>query len=215
MNKYSLFWVLGRRFLLGWVGLVLGCSLAAAAQVEVVDVELVRHPQARWELIVSLNHEDRDRNHFCDRLEGLDQDGKRIFQWYFYEPKIKDVEEDGPVRRRVRPVPLPSGVTQLILRAHCKLSGWGRSGLVVDLSRKEGPGYRIRTARPRILGDFEGIENSPQIRTWRKRYLKTPDRYPFPPNGPVPSVPPVPIDRRPQGTGRELVLEQARTETSG
>lgn len=174
--------------------------------VHVVGAEFVRRPGARWDLILALAHEDQDGQHFCDRVEALDQDGRRIFFGSFYRPMPRDVEEDGPMRRRIRPVPLPEGVTSLRIRAHCKVSGWGGRALEVDLSKKRGPGYRLRSRPNRYLPDFEGISKHPEIRTWRKRYLESPVRWPFPPRGPVPAVPPEPVDRRPQGWRRAGLL---------
>ncbi len=78
-----------------------------SAPVEIIGVTLTRRPYARWEVILDLNHEDLGRHNFCDRIDILDQDGNRIFVGNFFEPRWKDVEEDGPLRRRLRPLLIP------------------------------------------------------------------------------------------------------------
>jgi hypothetical protein len=188
------------------VFLLLGCPGLRADPVHVVGVEIVRRPYGRWEMILSLEHEDTGRDHFCDRVEALDQDGKRIFVGYFYSPIVKDVEEDGPLRRRLRPMPIPEGVIRLTLRAHCKRTGWGGQSLPVDLARTEGVGYRISSRQSKYLANFEGIDKSPKVRTWRKRYLRPTVRWPHPPRGPIPSRPPEPLDTRPQARNLQKIV---------
>lgn len=172
----------------------------------VAGVKLVRRPYARYELFLRLEHEDQDQGHFVDRVDALDQDGKRVFFAQFYRPKPGDVEEDGPMRRRFRDVPIPEGAVKLRFRAHCKLTGWGGKELEVDLSRRTGAGYRLETRENRYLPDFEGLDQSPKLRTWRKRLLRDPVPWPFPPDGPIAPVPPDPIDSRPQAKDRQAIV---------
>lgn len=183
--------------------LVLSARGAHADPAHIAGVRLTRRPYASWQAVVHLEHEDVDRRHFCDEVEVLDQDGQRVFFGHFYAPKVKDVEEDGPIQRRIRPFPLSDQVLKLRFRAHCKLTGWGGKELEVDLARKSGPGWRIDSTRYKYLPHFEGIETSDKLRTWRKRLLALPPRYPYPPRGPIPRTPPEPVDTRPQAKDRQ------------
>lgn len=189
------------------LALLTSAALLPADPAHVSGVRLTRRPYARWEVVVALEHEDTDRRHFCDRLEALDQEGRRVFVGHFYDPIPKDVEEDGPVRRRLRVVTLGPEVTELSFRAHCKISGWGGRSLEVDLARTQGPGYRIDQRGYRYLDHFEGIEKSDKVRTWRKKLLADPRRGGIPlALGPVSPLPPEPLDARPQAKDRARIV---------
>jgi hypothetical protein len=195
--------------------LTLATSLRADPA-HVTGVRLTRRPYAKWEVIVALEHEDVDRRHFCDRLEAWDQDGKRVFRGHFYDPRPRDVEEDGPVRRRLRVITLAPEVTRLSFRAHCKVSGWGGRALEVDLARNQGPGYRIDARGYRYLDHFEGLEKNPKIRTWRKKHLADPKRGGVPlALGPVPPLPPEPLDSRQQAKDRARIVNWPFQEPEG
>ena len=184
-----------------------GAGLLSADPAHVTGVRLTRRPYAKWEVVVALEHEDVDRRHFCDRLEAWDQDGQRVFRGHFYDPRPKDVEEDGPVRRRLRVITLAPDVTRLTFRAHCKVTGGGGRPLEVDLAQTQGPGYRIDSRGYRYLDHFEGLDRNPKIRTWRKKYFGEPSRGGVPMAlGPVPPLPPDPLDARPQARDRQRIV---------
>lgn len=182
----------------------------------VSGIHMTRRPYGRWEVVVALEHEDTGRRHFCDRLEALDQDGQRVFRGHFYDPRPRDVEEDGPVRRRLRVITLEPSVTRLTFLAHCKVTGWGGKPLEVDLARSQGPGYRIDQRGYRLLDHFEGIERNDNVRTWRKKYLADSTRGGIPlALGPVPPMPPAPLDTRPQARDRQEIVRWPQAAPEG
>lgn len=172
-------------------------SLAHAHLAAVVGVDLTRRPDGLWDILMRVSHEDQGWSHFCDRIDVLDQDGLRMAFRHLSEPKIKDVEEDGPVRRRWRGVPIPPGVVSLTFQAHCKVSGWGGATFQVDLANLAGPGFRIDKSGPPPLPTKEDVERffvTPRAR----RLFQRPQRFPYPPNSPVPPRPADPLDARPR-----------------
>ncbi len=161
-----------------------------------VKVALTRLPYGRWAAVLDVRHEDQDETHLVDRWEVLDQDGMRIAFRHLHAAKVRDVEEDGDIRRLHGEFPVPPTATGLRFRVHCKRSGWGGSELAVDLAKLEGPGFTVGRKPAWHLPSFEGVEDA--FRGRLKVHLARPGKWPYPPRGPVPAVPPDPVDSRPR-----------------
>lgn len=191
MHRSRVPWLVGAlAFALGWV------APAPAGPAHAAGFHLERHRYGTWSAILEVDHEDQGWSHFADRWEVLDQAGRRILSGSLDGPKRRDVEEDGPVRRRLDAFGLPAGTTRLTCRIHCKQSGWLGKALAVDLASAQGPGFSVRAAPPGRLPDFENVPVA--MRGWRTRkHALLPRRYGATVRGPIPVLPPDPVDARP------------------
>lgn len=187
-----------KRFFSGVLAWILGLGLGGpglAATAEITGVELFRRPNGTWDGVFQIDHEDEGRHHFCDRWEAIDQDGRRVLVRNLFEPKLQDVEEEGPVRRKHTGFTILDSVLTLRFRAHCKRSGWSNTNFEVDLAKLRGEGFTVaKTRRKKLLPATETIADSPHL-SWRKKYFRRKRVRIGPPARVIPLFPPDPLVR--------------------
>ncbi|RTE66521.1 hypothetical protein EH243_07410 [Amphritea opalescens] len=102
-------------------------SMSGEADVIAVKVQ----PQAghRYDFSVTVNHADSGWDHYANRWEILDGDGKIIASRVLLHPHVSEQ----PFTRSLSGVEIPAGVTQVRVRAHDLVHQYGGAELVVDL----------------------------------------------------------------------------------
>jgi len=136
---------------------VLGCvrTTAAAEQgnADVVSVQAVQTAgpspgsgETTWTFHVTVEHPDTGWEDYADGWDVVTPDGQVL------KPDIKDdftrtllhphVEEQ-PFTRSQSGIVVPTGVTQVRVRAHDIVDGYGGQEIVVDLSESSGPGFEV------------------------------------------------------------------------
>lgn len=117
---------------------LVGGALLHADPAHVSHVRLERHLK-RWDAYVTVEHRDLNWQHFVDRLEFLDEEGRRIH--------LRRIEKPHGGRRfvvKVRDLDLPQGTRKLVVRAHDRVEGFdGGRTMTVDFTLPKGEGWEI------------------------------------------------------------------------
>ena len=109
------------------------CLAAGIAQAGEADVEAVsvhRSTDSSYSFDVTLRHADTGWDHYADRWEVLTPKGKIIATRTLYHPHV----DEQPFTRSMSGVAIPAGLTQVVIRAHDSVHGYGGKERTVDLS---------------------------------------------------------------------------------
>lgn len=78
---------------------------------------------------VTILHPDTGWEHYADGWEVLAPDGTRLG----FRELLHPHETEQPFTRSLGAVPIPAGVTQVLVRAKCSVDGWNDMTTEVDL----------------------------------------------------------------------------------
>ena len=113
------------------LALLLSANAAFAGEADVVDVKVRRNASGTYDFDVTVKSVDRGWDYFADAFEVLDPDGKVLGRRILLHPH----ETEQPFTRDLYGVAIPSGVTQVTLRARHKPKGYDGMTLKVKLPR--------------------------------------------------------------------------------
>lgn len=123
----------------GLVTLLLAATAAVAGPADVVSVEISQEGGERWRFAVTVQHTDRDPDHWADwwrvRTAGGRELGRRVLLH-------SHVDEQPFTRDEI--IAIPANVRIVVVEAHDKIHGLGGRTVTVDLSRPRGPGYTVK-----------------------------------------------------------------------
>jgi hypothetical protein len=105
-------------------------TLAAAGE---VDVEAVSYKQAAdgsYRFDVTLRHADAGWDHYADRWDVLTPAGEIIATRTLHHPHV----DEQPFTRSLSGVKIPDSVSQVVVRGHDSVHGYGGEEKRVDLS---------------------------------------------------------------------------------
>lgn len=119
--------------------LLLAASVASAGEADVVDVRATREAAGTWHFGVTVRHADEGWNHYADAWEVRTADGKLLATRTLLHPH----ETEQPFTRSQSGIAIPDGVTQVTVRAHDLVDGWGGREVVVDLTTEQGDRFEI------------------------------------------------------------------------
>lgn len=123
----------------GVAALWLVAASAAAGEVEIMDVEF-RISGKAWDVRAMLRHQDSGWEHYADALRVVMDDGVELGSVIFEAPHVgEDV-----FKPAIRGVFIPQGVMTVYVEAHDNVHGWSRQRVKVDLTRNDGPRYRVK-----------------------------------------------------------------------
>jgi len=112
------------------------------------DVDFVRavNQGDTWTFHVTVSHPDTGWEDYADGWDVVLPDGTVIkpdasspFTRLLLHPHV----EEQPFTRNQRNITIPDDVTQVIVRAHDIVHGWGGKMVTVDLTVEEGEGFRV------------------------------------------------------------------------
>jgi len=104
-------------------------SLATAAnEAEVVDVKAKCHKECTF--FVTVKHQDQGWNHYADRWEVLTPNGRVIAIRTLFHPHINEQ----PFMRSLSHIKIPSGVKNVVVRAHDSVHGYGSKTINVKIN---------------------------------------------------------------------------------
>lgn len=115
---------------------------AYAGQVQIVRADFVKHGD-KWNVAVTLKHEDSGWDHYADAWRVVDERGDVVALRNLLHPH----EDEQPFTRDLDGVFIAPRQNLLFVEAHDKVHGWSPQRLRVDLRQKEGPGFTISTSR--------------------------------------------------------------------
>jgi hypothetical protein len=103
-------------------------SPAIADPPEIVAVSADRQGDI-WRFDVTLRHPDTGWEHYADGWEVLTPDGTRLGFRELFHPHVNEQ----PFTRSLVGVAIPGAVTQVQIRARCKVDGWADETVTVEL----------------------------------------------------------------------------------
>ena len=105
----------------------------AAGEVEVVEVNVVKSGGGVYRFDVTLRHADEGWNHYADRWQVRDARGRVLGTRVLLHPHVNEQ----PFTRSKR-LELPSGtsISEVKVRGHDKVHGWGGRELIVNLPKR-------------------------------------------------------------------------------
>lgn len=112
------------------VGLLIAAP-AFAGDADVIDVKVERRSGRIFDFDVTIRSRDTGWTRYADGIEVLGPDGKVLGTRVLEHPH----EQEQPFTRDVYGVTIPSGVTEVTIRAHFKPSGYDGTVLKVVLPR--------------------------------------------------------------------------------
>ncbi len=101
---------------------------AIAGDVDVVSVKVTKSAPGVYRFDVTLNHQDTGWDHYADKWEVLDPDGKVLGERVLLHPHV----DEQPFTRSTQ-VQIPDGVTRVTVRGHDKVHGFAGKTAIVDL----------------------------------------------------------------------------------
>jgi hypothetical protein len=118
--------------------LFLSCSSSTSSLADVEEVRLVQRGDM-WDFYVTVRHDDTGWDHYADWWRVTTPDGEEIAKRELQHPHV----DEQPFTRSLEGVRIPEGVTSIVVEAHDKVHGYGGKKVTVDITREEGPGYRL------------------------------------------------------------------------
>lgn len=94
---------------------------ARAGEADVLGARIERAPDGSLRFEVTVRHADEGWRHYADRWEVLGPDGTVLAERILHHPHV----DEQPFTRSLSGVYLPSGITELTIRAHDSIHGYG------------------------------------------------------------------------------------------
>ena len=120
---------------------------SSQANADVTHVRAVLAQDGTWTFHVTVAHPDTGWEDYADGWDVVTPDGTVLkvnpddpFTRLLLHPH----ENEQPFTRSQSGINLPIGVTQLRVRAHDILDGWGGQEILVDLENQSGPGFEVQ-----------------------------------------------------------------------
>ena len=118
----------------------------AAANADVTHVRAGQAADGTWTFHVTVNHPDTGWEDYADGWDVVTPDGQVLkpdpgsaFTRTLLHPHV----DEQPFTRSQSGIEIPSGVTQVRVRAHDLVDGFGGQEVVVDLTAEGGPSFEI------------------------------------------------------------------------
>ncbi len=111
--------------------LILFCTAAtvSAGEADVVSARVEKTGQDTYRFDVTVQHADEGWNHYADRWEVLGPDGEVLARRVLLHPHV----DEQPFTRSLRGVKISPGITEVTVRAHDSVHGYGGAEVRVSL----------------------------------------------------------------------------------
>jgi hypothetical protein len=117
-----------------------------AANADVLHVRAVRAGDGSWTFHVTVEHPDSGWEDYADGWDVLTPDGEVIMpdpDSTFTRLLLHPHETEQPFTRSQSGIVIPEGVTQVHVRAHDLVDGYGGREVLVDLTVDSGPDFEV------------------------------------------------------------------------
>ena len=101
-----------------------------AGEADVVEAEMDCDGSV-CDFSVTVRHDDQGWDHYADNWEVLDPDGNVLGVRELVHPHV----EEQPFTRSLRGVEIPPEVTEVVIRAHDSVHGYGGAELTINIPR--------------------------------------------------------------------------------
>lgn len=119
---------------------------ATAGNADVIFVRARQQSDGAWTFEVTVQHPDTGWNDYADGWDVVLADGTVIkadptspFTRVLAHPHV----DEQPFTRSQGGLRIPEGISQLTVRAHDMVDGWGGQTITVDLTQPSGPGFEV------------------------------------------------------------------------
>lgn len=119
------------RILLVWIWLGVMSTAAYAGVADVVQAYVECADKCVF--TVTVLHEDEGWDHYADRFEILSMDRTILATRVLHHPHV----DEQPFTRSLREVDIPVDVTQVIVRAHDLVHGYGGEEIQVEIPKRD------------------------------------------------------------------------------
>lgn len=119
------------------IGLVAALALAAvshggfAGEADAIDAQISRAANGTYRFDVTLRHADEGWDHYADAWEVLSPDGTVLGTRTLLHPHV----DEQPFTRSLSGVEIPEGVSEVRIRAHDSVHGYGGAELTLAVPR--------------------------------------------------------------------------------
>ena len=121
-------------------------SEESAANADVLFVRAALGSDGRWTFHVTVEHPDTGWEDYADGWDVLTPDGEVLRpnrDYPFTRQLLHPHENEQPFTRSQSDIVIPEGVTQVRVRAHDLVDGFGGREVVVDLTVSSGPDFEV------------------------------------------------------------------------
>lgn len=118
------------------------------ANADVIFVKAVQSSDGSWTFHVTVSHPDTGWEDYADGWDVLLPDGtvlKRSESDTFTRLLLHPHETEQPFTRSQSGLIIPAGITQVTVRAHDLVDGFGGEEITVDLTAESGKGFEVET----------------------------------------------------------------------
>lgn len=107
----------------------LGVSVAGAGEADVEKVEYKQSSDGSYTFHVTVRHADAGWEHYADKWQVVGPDGTLYGERILYHPH----DNEQPFTRSQSGIEIPEDVSEVTVRAHDKVHGWGGKEITVAL----------------------------------------------------------------------------------
>jgi hypothetical protein len=121
-------------------------SAQPAGNADVLFVRAVQSADKSWTFNVTVQHPDTGWEDYTDGWDVLTPNGtvlKPDAESQFTRTLLHPHDEEQPVTRSQSSIVIPADVTEVRVRAHDLVDGFGGREVVVDLTRASGPDFEV------------------------------------------------------------------------
>lgn len=111
------------------LALMLAGGAAQADAPRVVHAEASPNGDGTYTVTATVRHGDTGWDHYADNFEVLAPDGTLLDRRVLYHPHV----DEQPFTRSTDGVKVPSGIKNVIVRAHDKVHGYGKGTVTINL----------------------------------------------------------------------------------
>ncbi len=115
------------RFFLTALCLLTTLSFAQAGEADVVDVRVQKEGDRVYRFSVTVRHDDTGWDHYADKWDVVAPDGSVLGTRILHHPH----ENEQPFTRSLSGVRIPADISEVRVRAHDKVHGYGGVELTV------------------------------------------------------------------------------------
>ena len=111
---------------------------------QVQYVKAVQSSDGSWCISATVRHNDEGVEHYANAWQVLDEAGNELGWRLLAHPH----DDEQPFTREQCDIEIPAKISKIIVRAKCKVHGFGGQPVLVDLSRGEGENYKVTREKP-------------------------------------------------------------------
>ena len=102
-------------------------SNAAAGEADVTDVEIVKESNGSYRFNVTVSHQDSGWDHYADKWDVVAPDGTILGTRTLLHPHV----EEQPFTRSLTGVKIPDSISEVTIRAHDSVHGYGGTEVTI------------------------------------------------------------------------------------